>query len=629
MKKNGFTLIEISVVLALIGIILYGSMRLLVTGVQTSQVNSTVTTMDAIEKALLDYRVAFGRIPCPSDLTATASSANYGVEAANTGTCTGGSPAANFAAASGTVEGGIPTRALRLPDSYMVDGWGRKFRYAVNPDYTVTSTTNCTLTGSVSTPGITVNDASGAARSTTAIYVIVSHGANGHGAYSSGGIAVNAKSTNADEQANCHCDNSAAHTGGAGILSPVTYVQKAPTIATAGSLLTGFDDIVTYKEFWQMMTPSLSTNTLGCAVPPTYYRTVTLDHTKVGTVNNTDQSSFPVLFVGTATTTPYLATTGHGGMVTNASGYDITFTSDAAGTHLLPFERESWNATTGAAVFWVQVPTVSHTTDTVIYLQYGNTAITTDQSNQHGTWNNTYKGVWHLGESSGSVLDSTSYGSIGTKLGTVTQGASGIFGNAISISGNSSNTNYIDIPNPADHHLDFGTGSFTQSCWVNIGSNPTSYFDMIWKGGSPSSVSGYNLFASADPPLYYGSTVTDASSHGYDTAETYQTLSTWYHVVMTVDTTAHRSHIYFNGAEYGAPGTSISPLGNTTSTSDLIIGTSDNPNTVTNAKIQEVHIVNGAESADWIKTEYNNQSAPDKATSGASGFYTVGTAVSR
>jgi prepilin-type N-terminal cleavage/methylation domain-containing protein len=64
-QKSGFTLIELSVVIAIIGIILYGSMSLLVVGIQTSQVNSTVATMDAIEKALLNFRVANGRIPCP------------------------------------------------------------------------------------------------------------------------------------------------------------------------------------------------------------------------------------------------------------------------------------------------------------------------------------------------------------------------------------------------------------------------------------------------------------------------------------------------------------------------------------------------------------------------------------
>jgi len=49
--------------------------------------------MNAIDQALLNYSVAFNRLPCPADLTRSASSQYYGVEAANPGTsnCTGGS----------------------------------------------------------------------------------------------------------------------------------------------------------------------------------------------------------------------------------------------------------------------------------------------------------------------------------------------------------------------------------------------------------------------------------------------------------------------------------------------------------------------------------------------------------
>jgi len=121
-----------------------------------------------------------------------------------------------------------------------------------------------------------------------------------------------------------------------------------------------------------------------------FRRAITIDHTKVP---NTDQSNFPVLISGTYS---YLATAPNGGDVTSLSGYDIIFTSDAAGTTVLPDERESYNYFTGAVLFWVKAPTLSHTTDTVIYMFYGNGSITTDQSNKMGVWDANYKGVWHL-----------------------------------------------------------------------------------------------------------------------------------------------------------------------------------------------------------------------------------------
>src|SRR5208282_6682714 len=66
----------------------------------------------------------------------------------------------------------------------------------------------------------------------------------------------------------------------------------------------------------------------------TYQRTITINYSQVP---NTNQTNFPVLISGTYS---YLATTGNGGNVTNANGYDIIFTSDAAGATILPFQRE-------------------------------------------------------------------------------------------------------------------------------------------------------------------------------------------------------------------------------------------------------------------------------------------------
>src|SRR3984893_19097942 len=72
----------------------------------------------------------------------------------------------------------------------------------------------------------------------------------------------------------------------------------------------------------------------------TYRRAITIDHTKIP---NTDQTNFPLLISGTY---PYLATTANSGAVQNANGYDIIFTSDAAGTSTLPFEQESYSSAT-------------------------------------------------------------------------------------------------------------------------------------------------------------------------------------------------------------------------------------------------------------------------------------------
>ena len=107
-----------------------------------------------------------------------------------------------------------------------------------------------------------------------------------------------------------------------------------------------------------------------------YRRAVVIDHTKVA---NSDQTNFPVLISGTYS---YLANVANGGKVQNTNGYDIVFSSDCAGLQNLNHEIQSYNPATGAAALWVLIPNVSHTVDTVFYLSYGNSTVTTSQENR-------------------------------------------------------------------------------------------------------------------------------------------------------------------------------------------------------------------------------------------------------
>src|SRR5712671_3592677 len=149
----------------------------------------------------------------------------------------------------------------------------------------------------------------------------------------------------------------------------------------------------------------------------TYRRSITIDHTKVP---NTDQSNYPLLISGTYS---YLATVANGGNLQNSNGYDVIFTSDTGCATQLNHEVESYNAATGAVNYWVKVPTVSHTTDTSIYMCYGNSSITNDQSNKNAVWDANYKGVWHLGNGNSlNVTDSTN------NLNGTNQGATAVNG---------------------------------------------------------------------------------------------------------------------------------------------------------------------------------------------------------
>jgi hypothetical protein len=84
-----------------------------------------------------------------------------------------------------------------------------------------------------------VADGNGTTITSIALYVLISHGPNGHGAYSRYGTSrINAGSTNAYELQNCGCNAAAIYTN----YSP--FVQGPyKTNPTTGDT---FDDIVVY-----------------------------------------------------------------------------------------------------------------------------------------------------------------------------------------------------------------------------------------------------------------------------------------------------------------------------------------------------------------------------------------------
>jgi prepilin-type N-terminal cleavage/methylation domain-containing protein len=252
--RAGFTLLEISIVIVIISLIVGMVVPMSWSIIDGYRRTATIKRLDQIEDALMRYRVAYDRLPCPADPSLLTTSSNYGVEAANPGTCTGGTPAAKFTnttgslAAKAVVEGAVPFKALGLAEDYMYDGWGRKFAYAVN--YNVTGTRSMVDQTLSEQCGITVNDASGNPRTTGALYSLVSFGQDGHGGYLKTGNRLDAGSTNANELANCHCSTTPL----AATTYNSTYVQMDRTEDPSSSADL-FDDLVRYKMRWQMVTP--------------------------------------------------------------------------------------------------------------------------------------------------------------------------------------------------------------------------------------------------------------------------------------------------------------------------------------------------------------------------------------
>ena len=111
---------------------------------------------------------------------------------------------------------------------------------------------------------------------------------------------------------------------------------------------------------------------------------------------------------------PDLRDTVNGGHVESSDGYDIIFTSDAAGNTQLDHEIEKYVAATGEIVMWVRIPTLLYNSDTVIYMWYGKSGASDPSTT--ATWNSNYKMVQHMKDATTStILDSTDNDNDGAK----------------------------------------------------------------------------------------------------------------------------------------------------------------------------------------------------------------------
>jgi hypothetical protein len=339
-----------------------------------------------------------------------------------------------------------------------------------------------------------------------------------------------------------------------------------------------------------------------------YSRAITIQGSQVPST----QTNFTVLVCANGaspcnTSVSGLNQTGAGAHVANANGDDIIFTSDSSCTSKLNWEMEDYVPSTGEMEAWVLIPSLT-TSNQTMYMCYGNSAISTFQGGATGSaWDSNYGGVYHLPNGSSlSANDSTSNGNNGTVVGSV-PATSGQIDGAGSFSGSSSN--YIDIGNSST--LTNAT-AFTISTWIYITAYPSVAGIIFARDNSTSGQRGYDLdIDPAGKPSISIFQATDAESNiqGGST----MSLNTWYYVTMTYQYVSSGSSIltdYINGVGNDSVSTANGP--DQTPTNDTYIGKRqysgfDNPFT---GSIDEVRFSNIVRSADWIKTEYNNQSSP-------------------
>ncbi|MEK6336843.1 MAG: DUF2341 domain-containing protein [Acidobacteriota bacterium] len=391
--------------------------------------------------------------------------------------------------------------------------------------------------------------------------------------------------------------NATASFGGSGLAGTFAYTPGPGTVLNAGSnqtLSTTFTptDIINFNNAPGSAHINV-TSVGGWTNGYTYRRSVTIDHAKVP---NSDQINFPLLISGTYS---YLATVANGGNVQNANGYDIIFTSDSGCTTKLEHEVETYNAANGAVNYWVKVPTLSPTTDTSIYLCYGNANITTDQSNKTGVWDTNFKGVWHLPNGTTlNVADSTN------NLNGTNGGATAVGGKVGGGAGFDGSSQYIGVGT-------MGLTTLSFEAWVNLQSGGAAdwnvYGDFGWNSTDGFAAACNNVGGN----YYFAKQAVVVMNSGVACSP-----GVWKHVVWTI-ATDNKARLYVNGVLVYTDANTSAVI---TATHNGALGSrrdiAGNPFKFFKGYLDEVRISNVARAADWIATEYANQSSP-------ASFYTI------
>jgi prepilin-type N-terminal cleavage/methylation domain-containing protein len=261
--QSGFSLVELAVVIFIIGLIASMSFGAFKAQMVNASIRATKTNQDSIKDALVAYLGKNRRLPCPAI-------DNLGGNGRDSAVI----PPSNCK----TYFGLVPYQELGLTKNIAMDGWDNFFTYGVSPQWTATlapatTTQTATITntaGSAFNVGnigvIIVQDRIQTPSSTPPILpnaaaIILSHGANGMGAYTAKGTQNDFVNAGADEKLNVP---TAAFSATA-IAVPATLGPYFKREYSDNTSLTGgaFDDVVSIVTPNDLIIPLTKGGTLN------------------------------------------------------------------------------------------------------------------------------------------------------------------------------------------------------------------------------------------------------------------------------------------------------------------------------------------------------------------------------
>lgn len=171
-RKNGFSLLELSIVLIIMSMLLTLGIESSKYILKQSYIKSTISKLQSIQNAIDIYLIQNGKLPCPAPLK------NNSGEAVNT--CNYNNEIDGIFYNNGIATGMVPFKDLNLTPDIVRDAWNNKITYNVLVD----ATNNIKNMNNDFDGIIIYNDNTTQTEITDkAIYTIISHGENQLGAY--------------------------------------------------------------------------------------------------------------------------------------------------------------------------------------------------------------------------------------------------------------------------------------------------------------------------------------------------------------------------------------------------------------------------------------------------------------
>ncbi|MEI7452453.1 MAG: DUF2341 domain-containing protein [Candidatus Falkowbacteria bacterium] len=321
-----------------------------------------------------------------------------------------------------------------------------------------------------------------------------------------------------------------------------------------------------------------------------YRRTLTINHNYV----SSSLANFPVL----------VSVSGLSNV--NSDGSDIVFTA-SDGVTRLPAEITSYNSSTGSLVAWVKMSLVKYSAssaDDIFYMYYGNPLAATPAANStygsQNVWTSYYGGVWHLDDSANE--------SVGAYNGTPanTTNVAGKIGDALSFIAASSSS--VTLPVAPFSGI---TTEVTISAW-QYGATVQPAQGVFFYANSADGLRQFNIHIPWSGSVYWDAFGTVGV---YDRLQKAAIVSEykgqWNYWSFVKNQATGDMKIYLNGNLW-ASGT-----GKVKTYQTIVSAILQNGSSCNDGYVDEFRVSNTARNADWIATEYNNQSAP-------SSFITMG-----